>query len=76
MTRVRPQRDDGQVSADPVAVLQRWQDAGAHWAVIARHADVITVGLYRCDGGEEVDRITSNDPRLGVFVAGRESSLG
>ena len=20
--------------------LQRWQDAGAHWAVIARHADV------------------------------------
>ena len=39
-----------------MAVLQRWQDAGAHWAVIARHADVITVGLYRCDGGEEVDR--------------------
>ena len=64
-----------QVSDDPVAVLQRWQDAGAHWAVIARHADVITVGLYRCDGGEEVDRITSSDPRLAVFLAGRESSL-
>ena len=58
-----------------MAVLQRWQDAGAHWAVIARHADVITVGLYRCDGGEEVDRITSDDPRLAVFLAGRESSL-
>ena len=64
-----------QVSADPVAVLQRWQDAGAHWAVIARHAEVITVGLYRCDGGEEVDRITSGDPQLGAFLAGRESSL-
>ena len=64
-----------QVSGDPVAVLQRWQDAGAHWAVVARHADVITVGLYRCDGGEEVDRITSDDPRLAVFLAGRESSL-
>ncbi len=60
---------------DPVAVLQRWQDAGAYWAVIARHAEVITVGLYRCDGGEEVDRITSTDPRLGAFLAGRDSSL-
>lgn len=58
-----------------MAILQRWQDAGAHWAVIARHAGSITVGLYRCDGGEEVERITSGDPRLGEFVAGRDSSL-
>ena len=58
-----------------MADLQRWQDAGAHWAVIDRHAGVITVGLYRCDGGEEVDRITSSDPRLDEFLAGRVSSL-
>lgn len=56
-------------------MLQRWQDAGAHWAVIARHADSVTVGLFRCDGGEEVDRITSADPRLREFLAGRETSL-
>mgnify|MGYP003413653407 FL=1 len=68
-------RDDGQVGDDPVAVLQRWQDAGAPWAVIARHAGSVTVGLYRCDGGEEVDRITSADPRLREFLAGRETSL-
>ena len=68
-------RDDGQVGDDPVAVLQRWEDAGAHWAVIARHAGSVTVGLYRCDGGEEVDRITSTDPRLDEFLAGRETSL-
>ncbi len=60
---------------DPVVVLQRWQDAGAHWVVIARHPGSVTVGLYRCDGGEEVDRITSADPRLLEFLAGRESSL-
>jgi hypothetical protein len=68
-------RDDGLVGDDAAAVLQRWEDAGAHWAVIARHAGSVTVGLYRCDGGEEVDRITSADPRLDEFLAGRESSL-
>ncbi len=60
---------------DHVAVLQRWEDAGAHWAVIDRHAQSVTVGLYRCDGGEEVDRFTSHDPALLEFVRGRESSF-
>lgn len=59
---------------NPVAVLQRWQDAGARWVVLARHADSVTVGLYRCDGGEEMDRLTSSDPRLLDFLAGRDSS--
>ena len=68
-------RHHGEVGDDPVAVLRRWEHAGAHWAVIARHAGSITVGLYRCDGGEEVDRITSTDPRLDEFLAGRETSL-
>lgn len=58
-----------------MAVLRRWEDAGAHWAVIARHAHSVTVGLYRCDGGEEVDRMTSTDTRLHEFLAGRESSM-
>jgi hypothetical protein len=60
---------------DRVAVLQRWEDAGAHWAVIDRQAQSVTVGLYRCDGGEEVDRFTSDDPALLAFVRGRESSF-
>jgi hypothetical protein len=34
----------------------------------------VTVGLYRCDGGEELDRITSRDPRLLEFLACRDSS--
>ena len=64
------------VSPDPVDILRRWSDSGAVWRVLSRRGGTLVIGLYRCDGGEEVDRITSNDPRLGVFVAGRESSLG
>ena len=61
-------------SDDPVEVLRRWEDAGAHWAVISRRGDSVTVGLYRCDGGEMVDRLTSADPRLRDFLADRERS--
>ena len=63
------------MSDDPVAALQRWEDAGAHWAVIDRHADEVTIGLYRCDGGEEVDRITSADPGLLAYVSDRDSTF-
>lgn len=57
-----------------MAVLRRWEDSGAHWAVISRHGGAVTVGLYRCDGGEEADRITSSDPGLLRFLDGREAS--
>jgi hypothetical protein len=59
---------------DPVAVLQRWEDAGAIWRVIHRSNDSVTVALYQCDGGEEVDRIRSADPRLLRYLEGRASS--
>lgn len=62
------------MSDDPVGILQRWEDSGAHWAVVARRNGVSTVALYRCDGGEEVDRITSADPRLVEFLADRDTS--
>lgn len=57
------------MSDDPSAILRRWTDSGAHWRVISRHGDAVTIGLFRCDGGEEVDRITSSDPRLHQFLA-------
>ncbi|MDA4107487.1 hypothetical protein [Mycolicibacterium holsaticum] len=59
---------------DRVAELQRWQDAGAVWEVISRRAGAITVALLRCDGGEEADRFTSDDPRLLDFIGDRRSS--
>lgn len=59
---------------DRTAELQRWEDSGAVWEVIARSADSVTIGLLRCDGGEEVDRFTSDDPRLLAFIGDRRSS--
>jgi hypothetical protein len=44
------------------------------WRVIDRRRDTVTVALYRCDGGEEVDRISSADPHLLRLLAGRTSS--
>lgn len=57
-----------------VALLQRWENAGGVWRVLGQDGGAVTVGLYRCDGGEEADRFTSNDPRLAQHLAGRTSS--
>lgn len=62
------------VSPDPVDVLRRWSDSGAVWRVLSRRGGTLVIGLYRCDGGEEVDRVTSADPRLAEFVGTREDS--
>lgn len=56
------------MSDDPSEILRRWSDSGAHWKVIGRHGEALTIGLFRCDGGEEMDRITSSDPRLHAFL--------
>ena len=57
---------------DPVEVLRRWEDFGAVWQVVHRAGDEVTVSLCRCDGGEEVSRIVSSDPRLLAFVEQRD----
>jgi hypothetical protein len=59
---------------DRVAELQRWEDAGAVWSVVERKRDRVTVALLRCDGGEEVDRFTSNDPYLLDYIGERLGS--
>jgi hypothetical protein len=56
---------------DHVAVLRRWEDAGAVWRVLSQRGDAVTIGLFRCDGGEEVDRFTSTHPALLKFVEER-----
>jgi hypothetical protein len=59
---------------DPVAVLLRWQQAGGVWRVLARRAEAVTVALCQCDGGEEVDRFASADPRLRDYLGARTTS--
>lgn len=62
------------MDVDRVAELQRWEDSGAVWEVISRTPTSVTIGLLRCDGGEEVDRFTSDDARLLAFVGDRRRS--
>ncbi|BBY90691.1 hypothetical protein MGALJ_03600 [Mycobacterium gallinarum] len=62
------------MDVDRVAELQRWQDSGALWEVLARVSGSVTVALLRCDGGEEMERFTSDDPRLLEFIGDRRSS--
>ncbi len=62
------------MDTDRVAELQRWEDSGAIWSIVSRKQDRVTVALLRCDGGEEVDRFTSDDPRLLDYIGPRLSS--
>lgn len=41
----------------PAAALQRWIASGGHWEVLAERGEEVTVGLFTCDGGEEMDRL-------------------
>jgi len=62
------------MNVDRAAELQRWQDSGGVWEVIYRGGGGVTVALLRCDGGEDVDRFTSDEPRLLAFIGDRQSS--
>ena len=53
---------------DPVDVLRRWEGAGAVWRVLAEGRGGLTVGLFTCDGGEEVSRFTSASTDLAAYV--------
>lgn len=59
-----------------VAALLRWEEHGALWRVAARTATAVTVSMRTCDGGTEVDRLTSDDPELVAFVNERERADG
>jgi len=61
-------------AVDPIAVLRRWEERGAVWQVVGEGPAGVTVALCRCDGGEEVDRLTSDDPALRDYLDGRSSS--
>ncbi len=60
--------DEGSSPDDDLAALRRWEGSGAVWRVLARGSDQVTVGLFSCDGGEEMGRIVSADPALLAYV--------
>jgi hypothetical protein len=58
----------------PIQVLERWQKFGATWRVVSRGEGWVTLSLRRCDGGEELQRLTSTIPELLVWLGNRTSS--
>jgi hypothetical protein len=61
---------------DPVEALRRWETFGAVWEVVQVDDEQVTVSLRRCDGGEEMGRIVSGDPRLRAYVGTPRPSEG
>ncbi|MFC6013028.1 hypothetical protein [Nocardia lasii] len=58
----------------PVDMLLRWENSGAVWRVVDRRPDSVTIALYDCAGGQEVDRFRSADPALLRFLGQRTGS--
>ncbi len=54
--------------------LRRWEESGATWHVLTRSDRAVTVSLCRCDDGEEVDRLRSDDPAAVALLRGRTGS--
>ena len=60
--------------SDLVDTLTRWYAAGAVWRVVSRGPGEVSVALLRCDGGEEVELITSGEPAWLAYLADRDTS--
>lgn len=52
----------------PLEQLRRWEDSGGTWTVLRRTDERAVVALLRCDGGEIVDRLESDDAALLAYV--------
>lgn len=59
---------------DVIEELTRWEDAGGTWRVLGRSGDDLTVGLFTCDGGDEMSRLVAPAAMLEPFLAGRTAS--
>jgi hypothetical protein len=54
-----------------VETLRRWEEFGGVWQVTFRSGSQVTLSLCRCDGGEEVERLTFDDPELADWLDAR-----
>jgi len=62
----------GDLSIDDV---RRWRDFGGTWQVIARTACSATLSMCRCDGGEELQQATIDDPLVLVWLDEQASTI-
>lgn len=64
------------IAEHPIDTLERWELFGGAWRVREQEGSRVQIDLLRCDGGERVDSLTSDDPHLLDWVGERESSSG
>lgn len=57
----------------PIDTLERWELFGGAWHVRKQVGPHLHIDLLRCDGGERVDSVVSDDPHLLDWIAERES---
>jgi hypothetical protein len=58
--------------ADDLRVLQRWVDNGGVLRVVGHLGDAVTVAMMTCTAGEEADRLTTTNPEVRAWLAGRD----
>lgn len=58
-------------SDDAVAELRRWELFGGRWRVLTRTDTAVTVGLFTCDGGQEMSRVTAACDDFDAFLDAR-----
>jgi hypothetical protein len=64
---------------DALSVLRRWELFGGRWRVLARTGSGVTLGLFSCDGGQEMSRVTAPASEFDAFLdarSGRPPSPG
>lgn len=54
--------------------LLRWETSGGTWRVLSRTPEGLEIALCRCDGGEEMDRLTTGESTVLAYVGRRETS--
>lgn len=74
-------QDQGHPSSDSetaeglVEVLTRWETSGGHWRVLTSDPSWIEVGLFTCDGGEQMSRVGgARTAALAGYLRGRTST--
>lgn len=64
---------------DPPADLDRWRrwvEHGGAWELLDTTESSVTLRLLTCDGGEEMERLVSEDPALVAAVRAEASAEG
>jgi hypothetical protein len=58
-----------------VEVLARWEGSGGHWKVLGSRPEWIEIGLFACDGAEQMSLVSgARTTVLHAYLDGRSSS--